>query len=107
MVRGDEGGSFLFPLSILRRRAGNGMPKRRNATTRRIRATKNQNSSRIRSIIAITEAMRRVLIMRRSTQQTLMEGEIGVQWVDSVSLLVISMTSRVGPFGGGRINSQR
>jgi hypothetical protein len=60
-------------------------------------------------MIAITEAMRRVHITRRSTQQTLIEGEIGVQWPgvdsDSVSLLVISdMTSessqpRVGGFG--------
>jgi hypothetical protein len=65
-------------------------------------------------MIAITEAMRGVHITRRSTQQTLIEGEIGVQWPgvdsDSVSLLVISdMTSsqpRVGDgLDGGRINS--
>ena len=49
-------------------------------------------------MIATTEARRRVHITRRSTQQTLMNGEIGVQWPgvdsDSVSLLVIrDMTS--------------
>ena len=55
MVRGDE---FRLPLSILRRRAGNGMPKRRNATTRRIRATKNKRIIDVSepSIIAITDA---------------------------------------------------
>ena len=44
-------------------------------------------------MIAITEVTRRVHITRRSIQQTLIEGEIGVQWpgVDSEnSLLVIS-----------------
>ena len=58
-------------------------------------------------MIAITEATRRVHITRRSIQQTLIEGEIGVQWPgvdsDSVSLLVMSdMTSSqpsVGYFG--------
>ena len=58
-------------------------------------------------MIAITEATRRVHITRTSTQQTLIWGEIGVQWPgvdsDNVSLLVISdMTSsqpRVGDFG--------
>ena len=50
-------------------------------------------------MIVITEARRPVHMTRRSTQQTLMEGEIGVQWPgvdsDSVSLLVISdMTSQ-------------
>jgi hypothetical protein len=57
-------------------------------------------------MIAITEATRRVHITRRSTQQTLMEGEIGVQWPgvdsDSISLLVMSDMSsqpRVGDFG--------
>jgi hypothetical protein len=58
-------------------------------------------------MIAVTEVARRVHITRRSTQQTLIEGEIGVQWPavdsDSVSLLVMSdMTSsqpRVGGFG--------
>lgn len=45
-------------------------------------------------MIAITEATRRVHITRRSTQQTLIEGEIGVQWPgvnsDRVSLLVMN-----------------
>jgi hypothetical protein len=51
-------------------------------------------------MIGITEAASRVHITRRSTQQTLIWGEIGVQWPgvdsdsDSISLLVMSgMTS--------------
>jgi len=60
------------------RRGVNGTPKRQIATTRRIRADGPQfvdNHVSEPSMIAITEATRRVLHgTRRSTQQTLIEG---------------------------------
>ena len=50
MARGDEDDLFRCPLSMLPSRAVAGLPKRKNATTRRIRATAIQNYRCIRAI---------------------------------------------------------
>lgn len=88
---GDE--SFPFLLRTLNSRAVNGMPKRKYATTRSIRATYEfPNWSVYQPHQRKIEVTRCVQITMRSAQQTLIDAEMGVQCVGDVSRLMIGMT---------------
>ena len=91
VVRKGKGESFLLLLRTLRRRAVKGRPKSKYATTRSMRATRFLNLSVYQPH---QRSKQHVHITIRSVQQTLIDGEMGVQWVGDALRLVISMTLR-------------
>lgn len=88
VAREDVDEPFLV-LRILHRRAVKGMPKRKYATTRSMRATRLPNSSTYQTR---QRKLGHVHITTRSVQQTLIDGEMGLQWAADVPRLVISIT---------------